>query len=342
MEKMMVSVSVLMPVYNTPAGFLAEAVESILNQTFGEFEFLIVDDCSTLKETTEYLNSLDDPRVKIIRNHENLGITKSLNIGIREAAGKYIARMDSDDISLPQRLEKQYAFMEAHPEVVVCGSRAQRFGTLSSIWHVATGDQELYRIRLLFRNAGPAHPSVMYRREDLLKYHLFYDERLRYAQDYMMWVNALRVGVVHCMDDILIRYRFHEGQVSTAKAAEQRRCDNFVQAEQLSCLLDHVDLQTADRHKSYVDDDILTEESYRWFKKLIEANNKKGVYDKGKFRTHVESLIEDKLYPTYGINWKNLYSFRILFKYLPASYVFYKAKKIVAHKLGQIRYSCAR
>ena len=112
----MVSVSVLMPVYNTQAGFLAEAVESILNQTFGEFEFLIVDDCSTLKETTEYLNSLDDPRVKIIRNHENLGITKSLNIGIREAAGKYIARMDSDDISLPQRLEKQYAFMETHPD----------------------------------------------------------------------------------------------------------------------------------------------------------------------------------------------------------------------------------
>lgn len=328
----MVPVSVLMPVYNTPAGFLAEAVESILNQTFGEFEFLIVDDCSTLKETTEYLNSLDDPRVKIIRNHENLGITKSLNIGIREAAGKYIARMDSDDISLPQRLEKQYAFMEAHPEVVVCGADAECFGDHKGIWHYNIHDQEMYRIRLLFENTGPLHPSVMYRREGLMKHHLFYDESLRYAQDYRMWVNISRLGAVAGLDEVLIRYRLHGGQVSQAKVEEQRRCDNLTMAVQLERLMDHVDMQTADRHNTYVRDNKLTEDAYRWFKKLIEANDERGVYDKEKFRNYVAGMIEKKLYPTYGIDWKNLYSYRILFKYLPVSYVLSILKKIAVNK----------
>ena len=95
-----------MPVYNTPVDVLKEAVDSIVNQTFTKYEFIITDDYSTLSETEEYLKSLADSRIRIIKNPENLGITKSLNIAMRAAKGKYIARMDSDDISLPSRLEK--------------------------------------------------------------------------------------------------------------------------------------------------------------------------------------------------------------------------------------------
>ena len=110
----MIPISVVMPAYNTPVDILREAVESILNQSFSEYEFIIVDDDSTKTETISYLNSLEDTRIRIIRNEANVGATKSLNIGFKAAKGQYIARMDSDDISLPNRLEKQFVFMESH------------------------------------------------------------------------------------------------------------------------------------------------------------------------------------------------------------------------------------
>lgn len=118
----MVPISVIMPVYNTPKDILNEAVKSILNQSFADFEFIIIDDCSDKAECKDYLESLYDERIRIIRNPQNLGITKSLNIGLRAASGKYIARMDSDDISLPRRLEKQYSFMEEHTDTLICGT----------------------------------------------------------------------------------------------------------------------------------------------------------------------------------------------------------------------------
>ena len=113
-------ISVIMPTYNTPREFLENAIQSILRQTYGDFEFIIVDDCST-DDTEEYLRSIADSRIRVIRNQTNLGITKSLNIGLREARGEYIARMDSDDIALPERFEKQLKFMQEHQNVIVCG-----------------------------------------------------------------------------------------------------------------------------------------------------------------------------------------------------------------------------
>ena len=126
----MVSISVVMPIYNTPVSFLKEAVESILNQTFSDFEFIIIDDGSA-NEVKEYLEGLTDPRIRIIRNEKNLGITKSLNIGFHAAKGKYIARMDSDDVSLSERFEKQFMFMETHPDVIMCGTDVEEFGLQS-------------------------------------------------------------------------------------------------------------------------------------------------------------------------------------------------------------------
>ena len=120
-------ISVVMPVFNTPVSFLREAVDSIINQTFKDFEFIIIDDGCT-GSCSEYLESLSDPRIRIIHNERNLGITKSLNIGLREARGKYIARMDDDDISIPIRFEKQFAFMESNPDIILCGSKKVTIG----------------------------------------------------------------------------------------------------------------------------------------------------------------------------------------------------------------------
>ena len=113
-------VSVLMSVYNGDR-YLREAIDSILNQTLDNFEFIIIDDGST-DASNQIIKSYRDPRLKMVKNKENIGLTKSLNIGIGLCCGEYIARMDADDISLPKRLEIQYKFMDDHPEVGICGT----------------------------------------------------------------------------------------------------------------------------------------------------------------------------------------------------------------------------
>lgn len=155
----MISISVVMPTFNTPVEFLEEAVNSILAQTFRDFEFIIIDDCST-DDSRFYLDSLRDERIRLIRNPENLGVTKSLNIGLKAATGKYVARMDSDDISLPTRFEKQFAFMERNPDVVLCGTNIKSFGVYSSVTNTKVTDMDYYRIITLFTNPGPSHPTA--------------------------------------------------------------------------------------------------------------------------------------------------------------------------------------
>ena len=120
----MPKISVLMPIYNTQEEHLREAIESILNQTFSDFELIVIDDCST-DTTGEILKRLAerDERVKVHPNEVNLRLPSSLNKAISLARGRYIARMDADDIALPERLERQYAFMEAHPNVALSSCR---------------------------------------------------------------------------------------------------------------------------------------------------------------------------------------------------------------------------
>ena len=320
-DKSELPISIIMPVYNTPVDVLKEAVDSIVNQTFTKYEFIITDDYSTLSETEVYLKSLADSRIRIIKNPQNLGITKSLNIAMRAAKGKYIARMDSDDISLPSRLEKQYTFMEDHPDTLICGSAVQFFGKTSVIWCADTDDQELYRIKLLFCNEGPAHPSVMYRRESMLSHDLWYDESLRYTQDYMMWINASRIGRISCLDKVLLKYRVHSGQVSSAKTKDQRMCSYLIRKKNLGSLLDNVTLQDARNHFNYYFAKSITDDSYRWFMKLVAANDEKQICDKKKFRTFTYDLIFQKVYNTYNICRRRPWSYAFLFKYLPASYI---------------------
>ena len=115
-----------MPAYNAEK-YIAESIESILSQTFTDFEFIIINDAST-DSTKEIIESFQDSRIILINNEQNLGVAKSLNIGIATAKGKYIARMDADDISLPERFQTQFNFMEKNPDIDICGSWARMFG----------------------------------------------------------------------------------------------------------------------------------------------------------------------------------------------------------------------
>ncbi len=317
----MVSVSVVMPTYNTPVPFLREAVDSILQQTFRDFEFIIIDDGST-DDSVAYLQSLRDKRVRLIRNPKNLGISKSLNIGFRAAQGKYIARMDSDDISLPMRLEKQYAFMEKHPDMMMCGSNIERFGAYSKRTHHRINDMERYRISALFVNPGPSHPTIIINRELLTRYNISYDEDIKYAEDYGLYAEICKHGTVSLLKEILLQHRIHNQQVSIAHRERQIQDDKAVQKKLLLELLDSVTEEELDIHyrygTRYYKDAKLSDAMLKWFNRLIAANDRLGVYNKKKFRRYVyDIIVKQTIYRSFDQNMNTASRIAMFFHYMP-------------------------
>ena len=213
-------VSVVMPVYNS-AHVVADAVESILHQTFGDFEFIIVDDGST-DSTEEILREYAalDGRIKLY-NQGNCGLIASLNRYCRVANGKYIARMDADDISLPARLEKQFRYLEAHSEVGVLGTWIQDVDSNRTPiieWPVPA-DPVVVRWFLFFGNCI-AHPSVMMRRE-LLDRLGYYRPNAIHVEDYDLWIRAAEVTGVANLPEVLLQYRVSADSVSSRNVSVQ-------------------------------------------------------------------------------------------------------------------------
>ncbi|MFB9844067.1 glycosyltransferase family 2 protein [Mucilaginibacter ginsenosidivorans] len=205
-------VSVIMPVYNS-APYLREAVESILNQSYRHFEFLIFNDGST-DESGAILASYRDERIKLTDCGENKGYIHWLNEGIKNAKGVYIARMDSDDVALAGRLEKQVSYLQEHAAIGLCGCRVQpiRDGLLGKIWDYPVSDAAI-RIAFLFQNPL-AHPAVLIRRGLLEQYQLFYDAAYYPAEDYFMWFRLRDKTQFHNLDEVLLHYRLHDRQTS--------------------------------------------------------------------------------------------------------------------------------
>ena len=193
------AVSVLMCVYNTKEAWLREAIESILNQTFRDFQFIIVLDCPTDDSERVVQSYADrDDRITVVKNEENIGLTKSLNRGLAVAKGKYIARMDSDDVSLSNRLETQYRYMEANPGTAVVGARVFTPGLNQAVIYEWTGDQEALKIRLLFHNYGVPHPTAFIRRSVLTDHGITYTEWVKKSQDYKLWWICCLTGISSC------------------------------------------------------------------------------------------------------------------------------------------------
>lgn len=199
-----------MSVYNGEQ-YLQEAIESILNQTYSDFELIIIDDAST-DSTPQIIQSYRDPRIRVIRNNENLGLTKSLNKGLTLAKGEYVARMDADDISLPERFEKQVAFLDSHPEVAVVGTAKQlinRRGTILGTYIPPLQPQ----YRDFLKTNLITHGSVMVRRE-ILKAYGGYNELFRKSQDYALWLEMAKQHKLINIPDVLYKLRTHEMSVT--------------------------------------------------------------------------------------------------------------------------------
>lgn len=227
-------ISVLMSIYSEPLTWITESIESILEQTYRDFEFIVINDNPERDDNRVLLKkySIQDDRIIIVENHENIGLTKSLNKGLEIAKGKYIARMDADDISIKNRFEIQLQYMESHPEVFCCGSQAliidENNNEIGKFNH-PTSDQEI-RSLLPVEN-HMIHPSLFYRNSNLR-----YDEGLRYAQDYGFIVGCAQKGKLANIGLPLLKYRRSDIQIGRSKLSLQDEAADSVRLNYIKSL----------------------------------------------------------------------------------------------------------
>jgi len=208
-------ISVIMSVFNGEK-YLREAIDSILSQTFTDFEFIIVNDGST-DNSLSIIKGYSDRRIRLIDNEQNIGLTKSLNKVIKQARGEYIARQDADDISLPNRFEEQVRHFDQHPEVALLGTSAYRIDEQGRI----TGRvkvKEKPGEDLLKRNQFN-HGSTMFKRQVVIRL-AGYNELFKYCQDYELWLRIAKYYEVRNLPQILYKLRFHQENIRSLKAEE--------------------------------------------------------------------------------------------------------------------------
>lgn len=213
------SISVLMPVYNTKEEYLRASIESILNQTFTDFELIIVNDGST-NNAEEVILSYKDDRIKYFKQ-ENQGIVGALNNAWAKASGKYIARMDSDDIAYPERFAKQVKFLEENPEYSLVGSWAKIIPSNN----VIKLPQDI-KIMDLLADCMFIHPSIMFNKEDFEKFNLQYEMGFEYAEDYCMYARAVKYLKMTNLQEALLDYRVYP-ENSSSKNRDVRIKSSF-------------------------------------------------------------------------------------------------------------------
>lgn len=212
-------ISVIMSVYDGEK-YLDESIQSILNQTFKDFEFIIINDCST--DNSLYIikqYAKNDKRIVLIQNEENIGLTKSLNKGLKIAKGKYIARMDADDVALSERFNKQYNYLEKNKNVFLLGTSAMMIdedGNRSIKITALTQEKKIYS-RLRKKNTI-IHSSIMFRND----FELFYRENFKYAQDYDLYLRVLSEGkIIKNILEVLLYYRVCKNSISFSRMGTQ-------------------------------------------------------------------------------------------------------------------------
>lgn len=278
----MLKVTVLMPIYNGEK-YLKEAIDSILNQTFSNFEFLIIDDGSN-DETISIIKSYSDSRIRLVQNEKKLKLAATLNKGLDLALGEYIARMDCDDISLPERLDEQVAFMDNHPDVGICGTWFE----FTDFGQIIKWPEQHDEIKAqLFYNTALGHPTVMMRTDIMRQYGLYYDVSYGYSEDYELWTRLSRVTKLANIPKVLLKYRIHHGQASYIHHGDERVLVNLIRLNQLKELGLIPAPNETELHLTIISnqamDDFQISAANLWFRKLISANAKTKVYNKQKF-----------------------------------------------------------
>jgi len=224
-------VSVLTPIYNTNPQHLREMIESILNQTFTDFEFLILNDSPDNTEiekiVLEYAKR--DKRIKYTKNDKNLGITPSRNKLLKMARGEYVAIFDHDDISVPERLEKEVAYLDAHPYVGVVSGWLQYFGNDSNVWKSPETDIDI-KICTTF-DCCVAHTAAMIRKSVLTDNNIEYEEFYTPAEDYRLWARLIEVTHFYNIQSVLVKYRWLNNNTSNVNSGKTELARQNIRAQ---------------------------------------------------------------------------------------------------------------
>lgn len=285
----MPKVTVLMPVYNGEK-YLKEAIDSILNQTFSDFEFLIINDGST-DNTVGIINSYNDSRIRLVHNDKNLGLITTLNKGFDLARGEYIARMDCDDVSLPDRLSKQVVFMEAHPGIGVCGTWFE----FMDCGQVIKWPEQHDAIKAqLFYNTALGHPTVMMRTDVIKRYEFYYDSLYEHSEDYELWIRLSEVTQLSNIPEILLKYRIHPDQISVVSSGNQQSIVNLIRKNQveefhLSPTKEDIQLHLSIVSNKIIDDCMIPDADI-WLRKLKSANVVMKIYNEKRFNEMLANL----------------------------------------------------
>ncbi len=222
----MPKISVLMPVYKTPEAYLKAAIESILAQNFGDFEFLILDDCPQ-DDRQKIVESYGDKRIKYIKNPQNMGISAARNKLIDWAKGEYLAVFDHDDISLPQRFEKEAAYLDANPECGVVSS-AQKLLVDGHVCIFPENDEDIKN--QLFVRCCVVHSAAMIRKSVLTDNNIRYESEFSPVEDYALWCRLMSKTQFHNLPEVLFHYRNFAG--NTSHLQKQKMADKTVQVQE--------------------------------------------------------------------------------------------------------------
>ena len=287
-------ITVLMPVHNGEA-HVREAAESILAQTFRDFEFLVVDDASD-DRTVAILESLGDPRLRLVKSRERLRFSGALNLGLEQARGEWIARMDADDITLPDRLARQRDFLHAHPEIGLCGGLATAFGLRQGPYFRPPMTHLEIQAYLLF-DSPFVHPTVMMRRDLLERHGLRFDPAFCPADDYELWSRAARLFPVANLDRVVLHYRVHGASLTEATWGDMDACAARVAGRELQALGLTMDDETLRFHRNLgrgrcfpIDDAATLARAEDWLNRLVAANDTVRRYDPAAFRRVVAGI----------------------------------------------------
>jgi len=323
-------VSVVMPVYNSQI-FVKEAIESILNQTYKEIELIIINDGSTDKSDL-IIKEFNDPRIRYVNNSINKGIVSSINEGLLLSKGKYIARMDADDIALPTRLAKQVNFLETHADVKLCGTTAMAInkdGKQIVKLNRPVKHNEIKAFNL-FRNAF-IHPTIM-ANANLIR-QIAFTEDYKYAEDYFTFSQFTMNYKVANLKEPLLLYRLHEDSITSTKNKEMIESELKTIAYLLSFLFEVVELEMAQTHHSLLRPPAIPfsiENIHSHLYQIFEANKVKQVFDHNTLVKQLQKEWFSYLYKNKEpnalrhylsspmVNFKNIvpkYFFKLLFRF---------------------------
>jgi len=280
-----------MPVYNAEK-YLRESIDSIVDQTYTDWELVIINDGST-DSTQNIILSYNDDRIKYFENEKNMGVTKTLNKGIGLCKGNYIARFDADDVVHPNRLEAQVKFLDTHPNHIICGTAGVVVNEQDEVLRKlrTISFDEGIKIKLLF-SSPLSHPSVMIRKKILEQNP--YSEDWKYIEDFELWQRIAPLGKFANINKPYLRYRWHQENISVLRESQQVKSRDKIITEQLEKMgispsaedlkWHHLtfDYEAMSKSNNTIEDHVF-DNAELWFNRLNEQNAKLHIYPKDYF-----------------------------------------------------------